>query len=288
MKIKRLAALVLGLTVAAGGTFVPGAAAEDVGDYRVFFSVSNAPIYEVDGLFETDLQDVGVDLSNSSVAVDGKGKITGFAIMLITNLDATATIVADVSGSMGVKGTSTTVQMSVKGTGWARTLGGTSTGAASLNLKFTGTGTTLGSPHFGGTASGSFKTGIKGIANATIKNADAVIDSDHTEYGNVIENCNLSMALMPKSAVIAGCIEWNGDGFHDYWFGTAKGTATGFTMNLKGLGPATGAKLVLKGNISDGAGGSQVLSNMSATGTYMGQKINATSGGGGELTPIPE
>jgi hypothetical protein len=302
MKRSTLKSFALVLSILAGGT-IANTQAADVHLYDVNFGFQNAtPICAVYGLPEAVFTGLSVNvldyqILDSSVDVDGAGKLTGFAQVQVTTEDGTSVVMANVSGAMGMKGNYPVVNMNIKGTGFGT--GAVGNGKSSLNIKFTGSPVYIGvrpgtastyenNYEMQGTIKGSFNPGIKGVKAINIKNADAYIPSYNVSGLTAIESCSLNLVDVNNTWTLGGCTD-NADGdldLHYEWTGSGKANWNGtFNMSLKGTGGLVGSQITLKGIAiddtvnSDNVGG-KVFTSLSASGKILGQKVSSTDGGG--------
>ena len=290
MKRRILKPLVLGLSTFVGAALAHSVLAADANVYSVNFIFTNAtPICTVYGVPEADMSDVTVDVLDSSVSTDGAGKITGFAELQLTTADGSATVIANVSGSMGMKGNYPVVKMALKGAG--ATTSGNNSGKANLNVKFTGAPvyySSSGEYLVQGSVDGKFSTGLQGVKNTSIKNVDAYISG--AEGLTQIQSCILDLVSVNNSLTIGGCTRTTGGTFytHPEWFGTGTANNNGnFSLTLNGTDagdtPMAGSKLTLKGNAADNpiSPGDMIFTTLSASGKIMGQKVSSTGASGG-------
>jgi hypothetical protein len=258
------------------------AQAGDVHLYDVNFQfTTETPICEVYGVPETDLtEDVSVEVLDHTVYVDGAGKITGFAQIQVTSDEGTSVVMANVSGSIGMKDGAPLVTMRLEGTGFASDT--TGEGKAKLNVKFTG------SPVYDsvsrayqveGTYKGSFDPGIKGVKSVSARNIPAHISSDYVSTLTTMASCILQLTETDNKWSIGGCTRSiDGDLFvHPEWIGNGKVNSKGaFNMTIKGTGDFTQSSLTFKGAIAAAdAKGERYFTSLFVSGKIKGQKVNA-------------
>lgn len=148
MKISRLKAVVLSVALLTSGGML--ARAQDGSQFDLSFILLNAPVADVFGLPSIDASSLGVDVLDSTVYVDGAGKISGFALVSTTTESSSATLVLNISGKMGNDGTIPMAKMTLKGKGFSDN--GAAQGKASLSLNFSGDVNEIpGTPIFGTT-----------------------------------------------------------------------------------------------------------------------------------------
>lgn len=295
MKSSTLKLSVLAAFALAGGVVTTLQAKTSNGEvYDVNFSLyNNNVICEVYGLPTVDISDGSVDVLDSSVTVDGAGKITGFAYLQLSTTDGTSTVMATVTGKMGMKGTSPVANMTIKGPGYS-TSGGTD-GKASLSMKFSGTGVyASGSSsavytgyEMDGKVNGSFKPGIKGANKIKVKNAAGTISSGDVSARTQLDTCSLTLVAVNKNLTLGGClINGNGDYYHNEFNGKGKANLKNgqFNFTLTGTGEATSSKIKVKGNSTSvnpslDSASDVNLTSITASGKVMGQKVDATGDG---------
>jgi hypothetical protein len=115
MKINGFKALTLGAALLAGGIGVSLAQStgKNTGEFDINADLLGSTIADITGLPSFDNLSVVASASDTIVYVDGKGKISGFTLLSL----ADATLVVNLTGSMGNSGTTPSVTMNMKGRG---------------------------------------------------------------------------------------------------------------------------------------------------------------------------
>lgn len=293
-KLSKLSVLAA-LAVAGGAMATTQAEVINAEVYDVNFSLQNAtPICAVYGLPQIDLAAGSVQVLDYSVETDGKGKITGFAELQLTSEGGTSTVMANITGTMGMKGNAPVVKMTIKGPGYGNT--GTAAGKASIKVKFNGSPVYVENGEsytyeMQGKANGTFNSGLPGANTVQIKNAEGTLSGNDTGGTTQINSCILSLVAVNNKLALGGCLE-SDDGslyYHEEWSGRGNVNANNgkFSFTLTGTGPAAGSSITVKGDSApDNPTPSATdvsLTSMKATGKMMGQKVNAE--GDGYLTP---
>lgn len=277
MKSIRRSTLALSLTagvIVAVSSVWAGPPEGETANVAVGFTNTTQIYYVTDIALPTDGSVVGY---YERVMTDGSGKIDGVTSLAISLRDqgtevGTASIVADVNGSIVNQGSSIKVTMTFKGNGYSTD--GTTDGKSTLNLKFVGMAN---GNEIVGTFNGKIVTGVKSINNGkpiVVKDEPGTIDYSYTYpfnlFGQVV---NVGNKLYSAGQMCDGQYPFNSSGTLNTKQGTFKATMTGVAWGR-------GAKVNLSGTTQVVTNGTTVTipDEVTATGKVAGQKIDASGG----------
>jgi hypothetical protein len=291
------------LALAAGTTFTSTAAS--VGTIGVTYT---AAIATNDAAINVAVVSVvyipsssNIFLNGGAINIDGLGKVTGLASIRITGGVAGAddnTFYGDfqttISGKVSSKGGTTTVQLSMKGTGYTATnsnptlpIVSSNAQSASVSLTFVGSfdnTVASGTVPIPGTLSGTVKSSLfKGKGSGVFTDDTATEDVFTTTLG--LDTGMSVQIIQIGNKIYAGTSSSSTCGFE----GSGTTSSKGFTLNFKGVGGETGSTLKMKGPTSPMLIDSTIVpnapsTNITVTGKVYGQTVNVT-GAKASLSP---